>query len=559
MKRLTSRLLVLILAIAVAFSLTSCDIVFDIIDSVLGEEGELPLPDGPGGSTNGTKPGGDNPGTNPGGDDPGTNPGGDNPGTNPGGDDPSTGGGGTGSDEKDDGKIEILPDDNQQIDPENPYSGLQSGYNIVTDKVDPETHEVSSYYEADRIVDRAIAQHYSKVTIDFGPMGDAYSLDQLKKVGAREMGHTNITFSYYPSSPEVVTFVIEYDATAASYVLPATPEISYDNYKNGNMLIRDHLNGESGRAADYEGFAINTENNGTMDVYNSEELWWALEHNYLPTFPMENTKAEAFYNEAKRILREIISDDMTDYEKTLAIFEYLVDMVYYDYDAYNDMNAENAAGNACYYLEGVFEYNRAVCDGKSKAFVLLCRIEGIECVRDWGSAVGAGAGHAWNYVKLDGVWYMVDTTAGDSGLSMMLSDGTVLKFELVNYDYFLCPVNTYKENSGYDDSEYNYSGVWNELLKNNDNDASATDIYLDYDVNAEGVDFIITSAEEFELLAEIMFEAEANWNYILVLAVSEELHVGQMAYDLEQKYENVECLASSSRDLFIFTILPVTE
>ena len=233
MKRLTSRLLVLILAIAVAFSLTSCDIVFGIIDSFLGEEGELPLPDGPGGSTDGTKPGEDNPGTNPGGDDPGTNPGGDNPGTTPGGDDPSTGGG-TGSDEKDDGKIEILPDDNQQIDPENPYSGLQSGYNIVTDKVDPETHEVSSYYEADRIVDRAIAQHYSKVTIDFGPMGDAYSLDQLKKVGAREMGHTNVVFSYYPSSPEVVTFVIEYDATTASYVLPATPELSYDNYKNGN-------------------------------------------------------------------------------------------------------------------------------------------------------------------------------------------------------------------------------------------------------------------------------------------------------------------------------------
>ncbi len=548
MKRLASRLLVLILALAVVFSLTSCDVVFGIIDSFVGEEGALPFPDGPGG-TGGTEQGGGNTGTEPGG----------NQGTEPGGNNPETGGDGPGPDDKNDGKIEILPDENQQIDPENPYSGLRSGYNIVTDKEDAETHKVSSYYEADRIVDKAIAEHCSKVTIDFSPMGDFYSLDELKRVGNREMGHTNIVFSYYPSSPEVVTFVIEYDSTTASYVLPRTEQLSYSNYKNGNMLIRDYLNGESGRAADYEGFAINTKNNGTMDVYNSEELWWALEHNYLPTFPMENTKAEAFYNEAKSILRGIISDDMTDYEKTLAIFEYLVDMVYYDYDAYNDMNAENASANACYYLEGVFEYNRAVCDGKSKAFVLLCRIEGIECVRDWGSGVNGGVGHAWNYVKLDGTWYMVDTTAGDSGLSMQLSDGTVLKFELVNYDYFLCPVNTYKENSGYDDSEYNYSGVWNELLKNNNNDASKTDIYLDYDVNAEGVDFIITSAQEFELLAEIMFEAEANWNYILVLEVSEELHVGQMAYDLEQKYENVECLASSGRDLFIFTILPVTE
>ncbi len=523
MKKIISKLLVLLLTLTVAFSLTSCDIAFAILDAFLEAEGTLPdLPDG---STTD--------------DDTGS----------------GTGNGGSTTD-KEDQKVEIKPDDNQQFDPENPYSGLQSGYNIKSNVVDDTEYKVSSYYEADRIIDMAIMNHYAEVVIDFTPMGNAYSVDDLSSVGEREMGHTSIKFSHYPSKPEVVTFLISYDHDTASYILPLTDDNTYHNYKNGNMLIRDYLDGESTRAADFDDFAINKNNAGEMKVYNSEELWWALEHNYLPIFPMENSKAEAFYNEAKNILRQIINDDMTEYEKTLAIFEYLVDMVYYDYDAYNAIGGDNTSANACYYLEGVFEYNRAVCDGKSKAFVLLCRIEGIECVRDWGSAVNGGVGHAWNYVKIDGTWYMVDTTAGDGGTP--LPD---VKIELVNYDFFLCPVNTYKENSGYDDSEYNYSGIWDSLLGDNNNDETMTDVYMDYDVNADKVDFVIEDFEELELLVEYMFEAEANWNYVLRIQVSGDIKLGNAAADIEDLYTNVECSAYSgdSGAFFVFTILPIIE
>ena len=470
MKSTIKRLLAVILTLALVFSLTSCEIVFDILEIILIEQGGF-----------GEYPGGN----------------GEN-------------------EPEEERDVEVLPDENREINSQNPYSDLHSGYNFIPGTGDKTVWKVENYYEIDRIFDYAIASGHETVSFEFGDMVDGFDnvpdffSNGYLKNSHREMTHIK---SYeYTYTETGATFFIDYDTDTASFVLPLTADNTYKNYKNGNMIIRDYLNGDSGRGADFDDFAINKNNAGTMAVYNSESLWWALEHNYLPVFPAKNTKAEAFYEEAKSILREIISDDMTDYEKTLAIFEYLVDRVYYDYDAYDAMGTTNSANNTCYFLEGVFEYNRAVCDGKSKAFVLLCRIEGIECVRDWGSSYNEGeAGHAWNYVKINGTWYMVDTTAGDAGT---VFSGTGVKAEIVDYSYFLCPVNTYKKNAGYGDTCYIYSGIWDSLLSKNNNNASIANDYFGYDVNDDGYDFIINSYKELDYLVDSMFNATGEWIYV---------------------------------------------
>ncbi len=201
-----------------------------------------------------------------------------------------------------------------------------------------------------------------------------------------------------------------------------------------------HLS-ETGRAADFNDFAIEHIAD-TLVVNDTEQLVYAVEHGYRPV-PTAQSAAESVYNKAKIVLRSIIDDDMSDYEKALAIYEYLIENVSYDHETFdrvihNELTAEEAMEYYCFYLDGVFDSGLAVCDGYSKAFMLLARIEGIRAIQVEGSAIAGGSGHAWNRVCLaengiDRKWYVVDCTSGDT----LVSFSEVEAKEVMTHAYFL--------------------------------------------------------------------------------------------------------------------------
>ena len=135
---------------------------------------------------------------------------------------------------------------------------------------------------------------------------------------------------------------------------------------------------------------------------------------------------------AMEIIDEIITDDMTDYEKEKAVYDWLVGYVCYDEEAFNPLDENLDKYN--YYPYGVLKYHSAICVGNATTFKLFMDMLGIDCMIIHCTEEGE---HAWNLVCLDDEWYHVDVTF-DSGTST----------DTPGYEYFNVP-DSFKMDDGY--------------------------------------------------------------------------------------------------------------
>lgn len=119
--------------------------------------------------------------------------------------------------------------------------------------------------------------------------------------------------------------------------------------------------------------------------------------------PGDRPQAVKLYEKVVEILDKIIEDDMTDYEKELAIHDYIVTNCEYGYTDYSRDYA--------YRAYGCLVQNKAVCNGYAESMSLLLTCAGVE--NKIVTGVGKGELHAWNQVCLDGKWYNVDATWDD--------------------------------------------------------------------------------------------------------------------------------------------------
>lgn len=193
------------------------------------------------------------------------------------------------------------------------------------------------------------------------------------------------------------------------------------------------------RSTDYDDFAPE-KYIVSQDVWTTDGLMSAVENKAKPKFASSAVVAKQIYAKAKSILRDICSDDMTDYQKCLAIHDYLVNNITYDTVG---VSMQTSAVGYFHFIESALLYNLGVCDAYAKSYTLLCGMEGIQAIFISGATDKLSpddTGHAWNKVyidfDLDGTkeWLTVDCTFDDVGIIM-----NGVKYEVMSHEYFMIP------------------------------------------------------------------------------------------------------------------------
>ncbi len=144
----------------------------------------------------------------------------------------------------------------------------------------------------------------------------------------------------------------------------------------------------------------------------------------------------------KKIIGNIVKSGMSDLEKVLVIHDYITYNIDYDYDNY----LKNTIPSTSYSTYGTLTTGRGVCSGYAGVFYELAKEAGLDVKYVEGTANnGSGngyQGHAWNQVKINGVWYNMDTCWDDATWEGKKSNDHSAN----NYDYCLVSDNVlYKD------------------------------------------------------------------------------------------------------------------
>ncbi len=376
---------------------------------------------------------------------------------------------------------------------------------FLLDYDESQTYSVSSEEEFINVSNAAIFNRTAelKFTLDYeygnldaliDSLVDGTTLPFAFNVRAGLLGKDlTLSFTYTPEPTRKTESLSPYIQRASANPIPVTPE----------------------RAADYDGFKIN-ESVISYKVSTTEQLFYALECRVKP-LPAEGSAAERIYGKIKTVLRQIINDGMTDFEKARAIYDWLIMNVAYDGALYDmltsGLGSENSNEYNGFYLEGVFDDGVAVCDGISKAFSAMANVEGIPCVQVSGKQTGNphGVGHAWNKIYLDGSWYIVDATSGG-----VIVNGTHEVYSLV---YFLMTD---------EEMEKRYTGVDYTDLKCE----REYNPYMDYKITYLGNEYDLYIESQTELNAVMQyFSSFSEEGITLQLEIAECFSVGESPMD----------------------------
>ena len=128
-------------------------------------------------------------------------------------------------------------------------------------------------------------------------------------------------------------------------------------------------------------------------------------------------------------LRSIVNNTKlegeSDLETAINIHDFIINNTEYDFSSDDSFTDK-------FSMKGALLNNQAVCEGYARTFKYICDRYNLPCMLVTGYSQNPGNNakrerHMWNYLKIDGTWYAVDTTWDDN-----LTEG-----DNICYDYFL--------------------------------------------------------------------------------------------------------------------------
>lgn len=120
---------------------------------------------------------------------------------------------------------------------------------------------------------------------------------------------------------------------------------------------------------------------------------------------IEQAEIPQMLQEVEKAADEIIDgipDEWSDYEKVVCVHDYIIENT--EYDKIAEKLTRKGISHGIY---GCLVEKKAVCMGYASTFQYLMNRLGIEC------GTCSGSDHAWNYVKIEGEYYWIDTTWDD--------------------------------------------------------------------------------------------------------------------------------------------------
>jgi hypothetical protein len=318
--------------------------------------------------------------------------------------------------------------------------------------------------------------------------------EQLIEYIREQSGQQNAEFSFKVegySEEELIALLSSVNADASSFPTIKSREelIEYMRWKASQMVTEFAVTfegyTEEAVDVDYASFLpiASGEMNGTL-YGDTAELTYTFTYTQasrvlynLQGGDIElNEKEIALAVSLQKIIKNLIYKDMTDYEKQLAIHDYLVLNVNYD-----DSRKPGSDAHTAY---GAVVNGTAVCQGYAEAARILLSMAGIENYTRTGTA--GGENHMWNVVVLDGEAYHMDVT-WDGGLNM--DDGT----RVVSHAYL-----------NLTDAQMKKSHRWDDKLREMifDKDCTA-DKYNYFRQN----DLVVKSGAEYTKLVSRLYES----------------------------------------------------